>query len=119
MMFSCEYGEYGVSESWDGYITKLVKLGSHYEMRIMSRSSITVIFGRSYCGYFICIPDDGASCQVAYLNQTKYITEKLILTIGEIGASTVAYALKTVNPIVLREEKRCIKGEKNRNTVQS
>lgn len=119
MTFSCEYGECGLSESWDGYITKVLKFGSHYEMRIVSRSSITVIFGRSYCGYFICIPDDGASCQVAYLNQTKYITKKLIPTIGEIDASTVAYALKTVNPIVLREEKRCKKGTKNRNTGRS
>lgn len=119
MIFSCEYGERGLSESWDGYITKLLKLGSNYEMRIVSRSNITVIFGRSYCGYFICVPDGMASCQVAYLNQTKYITEKLISIIGEIDAATVAYALKTINPIILREEKRCKKSTKNRDTVQS
>jgi hypothetical protein len=119
MIFSCEYGECGLSESWDGYITKLLKLGSNYEMRIVSRSNITVIFGRGYCGYFICVPDGMASCQVAYLNQTKYITEKLISIIGEIDAATVAYALKTINPIILREEKRCKKSTKNRDMVQS
>ena len=118
-MFSCEYGEYGLSESWDGHITNLLNLGGHYEMRILSRSSITVIFGRSCCGYFICIPDGGASCQVAYLNQTKCITEKLILAIGEIDASTVAYALKAIESIISREEKRRRKGTGSRKTVHS
>ena len=66
MIFRCEYGEGGFSESWDGRITKVLTFGSHYEMRILSRSSITVLFGRTYCGYFICIPDDEVSCQIEH-----------------------------------------------------
>jgi hypothetical protein len=119
MVFSCEYGECGLSESWDGHITKILSFGSHYEMRVLSRSSITIIFGKSYCGYFICIPDDEVSCQVPQLKYTKEIVNKLIPTIGEINASTVAYALKAISPIVSREGKQCKKHTKRRKTIQS
>ena len=37
-------------ESWSGMITKLTKFGSHYELKIESRSGFIVVIGKTNYG---------------------------------------------------------------------
>jgi len=42
------------TENWPGIITNF---GSHYELKIESRSGFIVIIGKTNHGNFACIPD--------------------------------------------------------------
>jgi hypothetical protein len=80
-------------KSWSGYICSFKDYGSHYEFRIQSRSSITVVFGRTSRGNFACMPDFNAGCHLANLNDVYWNTEKLTAVLGVVDGVTVASAL--------------------------
>ena len=81
---------------WSGNITSFIDYGSHYEMRIESLSSITVLFGKTSMGNFVCIPDFEVGCHLATLNDDSYNKEKISGIINQVDAITIARALKTV-----------------------
>lgn len=81
------------NKSWEGYISKFEDYGSHYEIRIQSRSSITVLFGKTSQGYFACMPDFEAGCHLAGMNDVFWNTEKLTSAMGVVDGITVASAL--------------------------
>lgn len=66
-------------------------------MRIESLSGITVLFGKTSMGNFICIPDFDAGCHLAELNDEFYSREKISGVINQVDAITIAKALKTVS----------------------
>ena len=91
---------------WSGNITKLINYGTHYEMRIESRSGITVLFGQTSMGNFACMPDFGAGCHLAEFDNEFYNTEKLTNVINPVDGITVAKGLKTFAKYYNMEDKR-------------
>jgi len=87
-------------EIWTGTITSLIKHGTHYEIIIQSRSSITVIFGATAEGYFACIPDFNAGCHLARLNDKFWNTERLVKVLGKVDGITVATALEAISCLI-------------------
>lgn len=92
--FLCQYEDNKDKQTWSGEITSLYNYGSHYEMRIESRSSITVVFGKTSLGNFACMPDFKAGCHLAELDNEFYNSQKLNATMKTVDAITVARALK-------------------------
>lgn len=76
-----------------GHISKFENHGSHYEVFIQSRSSIMLVFSKTSRGYVACMPDFGAGCYLANLNDIFWNSEKLIAVIGVVDGITVASAL--------------------------
>jgi len=93
MMFACQARFGRRTERWNGTIISLKKHGSHYEIRIDSRSSITVIFGKTIQGGFACMPDFGAGCHLADLKDSFWNTEQLTKVLGKVDGITVSTAL--------------------------
>jgi len=94
--FMCKMRRGKQIEEWPGTITRLVNHGSHYEMQISSRSSITVIFGDSQRGGFCCIPDWKAGCELAGYTDIFWNLEHITAAMGrnnKVDAVTVAYAI--------------------------
>ena len=96
MVFECIYKTSKKTERWKGKILYLRKCGSHYELRIESLSSITVIFGKTTHGAFACMPDFRAGCHLGNPKDEVWNTEKLAQALGEIDGITVATALYTL-----------------------
>lgn len=96
MIFKCKMPVEDGIETWEGRIASLNKYGSHYEMRIESRSGISVIFGKTICGNFACIPDFNAGCHLSDLKDRFWNAERLCEVMGRIDGLTVAYALAAV-----------------------
>lgn len=92
-LFQCNSTGAKRKETWQGVVSYLRNYGSHYEMQIQSRSSILVIFGKTTRGYFACIPDWKAGCDLADFKDLFWNTEMLSHTIGMIDGITVANAL--------------------------
>ena len=90
MAFICKYK----NEQWQGTIESVYNHGSHYEMKIESRSGIRVFFGKSIAGNFLSAPDFGAGCHLADLSNKFWNSEQLIRVLGPIDGITVAEALK-------------------------
>lgn len=93
MFFDCARKKGKKIERWKGAILGLREYASHCEFRIESRSGIMVVFGKTVCGGFACMPDFGAGCHLAGLNDKFWNTEKLTEVIGEVDGITVASAL--------------------------
>ncbi len=90
MEFTCNYK----NEKWQGKIGSVYNHGSHYEMKIESRSGITILLGESNAGHFLSAPDFGAGCHLADLSDKFWNSEQLIRVLGPIDGITVAEALK-------------------------
>lgn len=97
MVFECVNKMSKRTEKWTGKISYLKKYGTHYELRIESRSSITVLFGKTSQGGFACMPDFGAGCHLVTLGDSFWNTEKLIQVLGKIDGITVASALYSIS----------------------
>jgi len=89
MTFYCFYRK----DRWPGKISLFKNYGSHFELRIQSLSSITVLFGRSSLGYFACMPDFRTSCHLIHPENETYNIEKLISVLNTIDGITVGRAL--------------------------
>jgi hypothetical protein len=102
MIFSCFYHwEGGERESWTGKIDYIHNYGGHYEIFILSRSSIRVFIGKSSRGIFACMPDFHASCHLSSPNDVFYNKEKLIYAMDNaIDGATIAYALEKLKDVL-------------------
>jgi len=83
-------------ENWSGMITKLTKFGSHYELKIESRSGFIVVIGKTSYGNFACIPDYDVGCHLSTLNDLLWNSECLRAIMNKVDAITVAHALQAV-----------------------
>lgn len=95
--FNCKLKTKDGTEKWTGTITKVINHGSHYQLRIESRSGIDVIVGSSDSGNFACIPDWGAGCYLSTLKDTFWNQEELVKVLGLIDGVTVARALSVIS----------------------
>ena len=96
MTFTCSFINDNKLEKWSGKIVVLEDFGSHYQMRIESRSGITVIFGKSTYGNFACMPDFGVGCHLATFDDEFYNTEKLTRVLNPVDGITIAKALSVL-----------------------
>lgn len=96
MIFQCIDKTKKTKETWTGKITSIINYGSHYEIKIQSRSGILVLLGKTSYGNFACIPDWGAGCHLASLKDKFYSTEKLCRVMGKVDGITVASALAAI-----------------------
>lgn len=94
--FSCKMDLENKVEKWNGKIAAIENYGSHYEIRIESRSGITVLVGKSAFGNFACIPDFNVGCYLANLKDKFWNSERLCAVLGNIDGITVASALQTI-----------------------
>jgi hypothetical protein len=97
LSFKCsnEWDDGEINE-WIGTITKWKVITNYLEILISSRSSLYVICGKGERGYWACIPDYMAGCDLSMsLKDTFYNTEKLFAaTKNKVDAITIAEALK-------------------------
>ncbi len=100
MFFECVRKKGKKTERWKGAILGFREYASHYEFRIESLSGIMVVFGKTVCGGFACMPDFGAGCHLAGLDDKFWNTEKLTEVLGEVDGITVASALYALSDIV-------------------
>ena len=84
------------TENWPGMITNLTRFGSHYELRIESRSGFIVVIGKTNYGNFACIPDYDVGCHLSTLKDLFWNSEHLRAIMNKTDALTVAYALQAV-----------------------
>ena len=89
MIFEC----IDKKEKWKAKILFIKKYGAHYEMRIESRSSLLVLFGKTSLGGFACIPDYSVGCHLVNLKDKFWNTEQLTNVLGKVDGITVATAL--------------------------
>lgn len=93
MIFLCEREIGNLKEKWSGIISRLKNFGSHFEIQIESRSSLTVLFGETSRGYFASIPDFNAGCHLVDPQDVFWNTESLAGVLGKVDGITVATAL--------------------------
>jgi len=84
------------TENWPGTITNLTKFGSHYELKIESRSGFIVVIGKTNYGNFACIPDYDVGCHLSTLKDLFWNSERLREIMNKVDAITVAHALQAV-----------------------
>ena len=94
--FECEMKIGKKIESWSGMITKLTKFGSHYELKIESRSGFIVVIGKTNYGNFACIPDYDVGCHLCNLKDLFWNSERLSKIMNNVDGITLAYALQAV-----------------------
>jgi len=93
MLFKCiDKGKRG-NEEWQGKITDFKSYGTHYEIRIQSRSGILVLYGKTTQGAFACMPDFGAGCHLVSPRDLFWNTEQLVRALGNVDGITVASAI--------------------------
>lgn len=93
LSFACQMNTDDGIECWKGVIPKFLDRGSHYEIKIESRSSIMVLFGETSQGGFACMPDYGVGCHLGSFKDKFWNTENLTAVLGEVDGITVAEAL--------------------------
>lgn len=85
------------NEEWNGHIIYLHNYGSHYEIKIESRSGFIFIIGRYAYGAFISIPAYNAGCDLSSYGDYFWNNEHLAKIINPVDAATVAEALKVLS----------------------
>jgi hypothetical protein len=78
---------------WNGLIYDIHNYGNHYELKIESRSNLTVIIGCTSSGNFACIPDFNVGCHLSNLRDKFWNMERLSQIIGDVDGTTIAFAL--------------------------
>jgi hypothetical protein len=91
--FECKRKTGNRIERWKGIIPRFIKYGSHFEIRIESRSGIMVVFGKTSQGGFACMPDHDTGCHLGDFKDRFWNTERLTAVLGEVDGITVAEAL--------------------------
>lgn len=94
--FECTMKKGKKTENWPGRITNLTKFGSHYELKIESRSGFIVVVGKTNYGNFACIPDYDVGCHLSTLKDLFWNSERLSSIMNKVDAITVAHALQAV-----------------------
>ena len=100
--FHCSYRwDDGSKDIWHGTVEQIIHFGSHYEIFILSRSSLRVLVGKSSTGLFACIPDFSVGCYLSSLDDTFYNSEKLIRALDNaVDGTTVSCTLKALVPML-------------------
>ena len=93
MLFECVKQSGKCKEKWPGRITYLRNYGSHFELNIVSRSSLMVLFGPTSRGFFASIPDFDSGCHLVNPKDIFWNTESLSRVLGKVDGITVATAL--------------------------
>ncbi len=93
MRFNCELNTIDRNETWQGRIRGLIDYGSHSEIFIESRSSISLLFGKTSRGGFACVPDFNKGCHLVSLKDEFWNTEKLVSILGTVDGITASTAL--------------------------
>ena len=96
MVFECVNKMKSRSEKWAGRITAFKNYGTHYEIKIDSRSGILVLFGKTSQGTFACMPDFDAGCHLVNPRDVFWNTEQLVRVLGKVDGITVAAALNAL-----------------------
>lgn len=94
--FECKMKTDNGIERWKGIIPRITDHGSHFEIRIESRSGIMVVFGKTSRGGFACMPDYDTGCHLSDYKDRFWNTERLTAVLGEVDGITVAEALYTL-----------------------
>lgn len=94
--FNCKMKRGKKIEEWTGRITEITKFGSHYELRIESRSGFLIIIGSTTLGNFACIPDFDKGCHLVGLKDRFWNSERLCSIMNKIDAITIANALYAI-----------------------
>ena len=111
MNFQCSYQWEDATETWNGTITSIESYGSHYEIHIVSRSSIRVLVGISSLGLIACIPDWKVGCLLSSLKDIFFNSEQLARSMDNIvDGTTVAYALRALDGVLSFEMSKVGKG---------
>jgi hypothetical protein len=97
MVFECVNKTKSRSEKWTGRITAFKNYGTHYEIKIESRSGILVLFGKTAQGAFACMPDFGVGCHLVSPRDMFWNTERLVRVLGKVDGITVATALNALS----------------------
>ena len=84
MLFECVKQSGKRKEKWPGRITYLGNYGSHFELNIVSRSSLMVLFGKTSRGFFASIPDFGSGCHLVTPDDIFWNTESLSRVLGKV-----------------------------------
>lgn len=95
--FFCREKIHGIHQEWGGYIRRVHNHGSHYEIRVDSRSGFVFIVGNYHGGVFISIPAFRIGCDLASYTDYGWNTEALSKLMNPVDAATVAEALRTLN----------------------
>lgn len=95
--FHCVNRNKNSVEKWDGKITEFKNYGTHLEFRIISRSSILVLFGKTSQGAFACIPDFGAGCHLVDPRDQLWNTARLCRLLGKVDGITLATAIFSIS----------------------
>lgn len=98
--FECKRKIGKETEHWTGIIPRIVPYGNHYEIRIESRSSIVLIFGKGIRYGFACMPEHGVGCYIAGLRDKYWNMESLVNVVGEVDGITVAEALYALRNVI-------------------
>ena len=96
MTFECVNKGKSRTEKWGGDIIAFKDYGSHYEIKIESRSSILVLIGKTNLGGFACVPDFRTGCHLANPSDLFWNTEQLTRIMGKVDGITVACAIKAL-----------------------
>lgn len=99
MYFKCSHKwEDGSYEEWTGRIIYFKNYGRYWEIEILSRSSLHLIFGKYSRGLFAVAPEFGGTYLSDRLNDVFYNTERLTKVYNNlVDALTVAKALETIS----------------------
>lgn len=95
--FECEIKKGKKVEKWLGLVTNITNFGSHYELKIESKSGFIIIVGKTNYGNFICIPDYNIGCHLSTLQDLFWNTERLLMIMNKVDGITVAHALKAIS----------------------
>lgn len=87
-------------EEWDGYIKRIHNHGSHFEIYLESRSSITFMIGNYANGKFISVPYYKIGCDLSF-EYCDYFwnNEHLAKLMNKVDAATIAKALFDLNKL--------------------
>lgn len=93
------------NNTWQATVKSIKKTGNCFELRIESRSGITLLVGKYSAGWFACLPDFGVGAGLSqFLCDEFYNTEALTKAgLNEIDATTIAQVLKQLNEYNLLE----------------
>lgn len=98
MRFNCSHTwEDGTKDVWDGHIDSLIQHEGYCEIKIISRSSIHLIFGRYSRGIFAVAPDFGGTYLSCLLDDVFYNSERLSKVFDNVvDGITAAVALAAI-----------------------
>lgn len=115
--FDCFDSANRSTTSWKSYISRLVYFGSHYEMKILGKSDITVIFGNTSSGYFIYFPEHETGFNIPNTTEVIENASKLMSIFENVDAVTVAYGINTASRLIGGNQKRCKRSKKSTNVI--